>query len=429
MVTLISNSKRVSALITYLLAEGKGGHDGSVQRNLYLTGIGLSSFKTKNVIKAFNRELCHIDRRKHQVEARHIIVSPSNKEIPYTTANASKFAEMVREYIKCVYPNRRALICIQADGKGFIDPNGKIEKILHAHVCLSDADILEYKGVKTEKTGFRFLSKSFDDFVTAKYNITLDKGRDMPRRRYLKDKLITEQERDADGKFYFYQDDIIDRINRCIYASDSLEDFYDNLESFGLSVNHKTRKSGEEYQTYYLHSLDNISDFSKDRTGNIKNIAKKNQLPALRSYKQKGLDIKNIEAKILQKNNSNLISETYQDSKADEQHEFYQFCLNNELDYGQDNNFNQSKFNEAMILYKKKTEDSDNFQCSNTPIPSSRKDISSKNKKAEISRNAAVLLNLIEEEEKELKKTKQRAEKAQNTLYTEKGDKNYDYQK
>ena len=59
-----------------------------------------------------------------------------------------------------------------------------MKKIMHAHVALSDCDLYSYRGVEKEKTSFRFLSSTFDDFVTEKYKIKLDKGRDLPQRRY-----------------------------------------------------------------------------------------------------------------------------------------------------------------------------------------------------------------------------------------------------
>ena len=297
MVTLISPSKNGPALIRYLI-EGEG-HDGSAERNLYVDTIGLlPSRDARGYVKQFRKEWANASPR-HKVQCRHIIMSPSDKEIPYVRTNAVKFAEIVKQYVKTHYPNRRAIICVQQDGKGFTDENGRTRQILHAHVALSDCDIYECRGVEKEKTGFKYLSRTFDDFITERYGIEIDAGRDLTRRRYLKNQLVKDGERDDEGKFLSYQDDIKDRIGRCIAISENIDDFYNNLSEFGLSVEQKLKKkTGEQYQTYYLHDLSNISDGSKDCNGSIKAIAKKNQLPAMRSYRQKGFRIGEIEDRI-----------------------------------------------------------------------------------------------------------------------------------
>jgi hypothetical protein len=362
MVTLISRSKNSAALLSYLLSDT--GHNGAKQRNIYTTTIGMYGNK-KNLIRQFKKEYTHVDKNRHQVEAVHMIISPSDLEIPYSPTNAQKFGDMVKDFVCTFYPNRKCLICVQQDGVGFTDDStGKKKKILHAHVALSDADIYEYKGVESNKTGFRYLSKTFDDFVSSKYKIKIDAGRNMPKRRYLKGKLITENEKDSEGKFYSYQDDIKDRINKCIQASISLDDFYDNLQKFGLSVEHKKKKNGKVFQTYYLHTLENISSESLDKDGNIKSIGSKGQLPGMRSYRQKGFAIIDIKSQI--KTHSKVAAtsdpsvEKYHDTEVTARSEFYAFCREHGIDYGQGDCFDKEKYDEAQELYRRyKNKDSE----------------------------------------------------------------------
>ena len=357
MVTLISPCKNGASLIRYLI-NGEG-HDGSAERNIYVDTIGLMPSKdAAGYVSQYRQEWSRASAR-HKVQCRHIIISPSDKEIPYAKTNAARFADMVKQYIKKHYPDRRALICIQQDGQGLIDENGKKKQILHAHVALSDCDIYNYKGVEKVKTSFKYLSSSFDDFITKKYKIQIDAGRGLKQRKYLSKKLITENERDEQGKFYSYTDDIKDRINRCINASEDVDSFYNNLPLYGLTVEQKKKKNGEQYQTYYLHDLSNISDASKDVNGNIKSLAKKDQLPGLRSYRQKGFNIEEIEHRIKHKQHVDTkkitpetYTSTYKDTGAEERHKFYVFCRENRIEYGQGEQFDPEKFKEAKKKYE-----------------------------------------------------------------------------
>ena len=119
MVTLISPCKNGANLIRYLL-NGEG-HDGSAERNIYVDTVGLLPSKdAAGYISQYRQEWSRASAR-HKVQCRHIIISPSDKEIPYVKSNAVKFSTIVKEYIREHYPDRRALICIQQDGTGFKD--------------------------------------------------------------------------------------------------------------------------------------------------------------------------------------------------------------------------------------------------------------------------------------------------------------------
>lgn len=297
MVTLISPSKNGIALIKYLLDEA--AHDGSEGRNICIETINLMPSDTKGYIRQYQTEWSQMSDR-HTTQCRHLIFSPSENEIGYERENAQPFAEIVKKYITEHYPNRRAIIAIQQDAGGFKDEDGNIKKILHAHVCLSDADIYDYKAVPKDRQTFSYLKTTFDNFITDRYGIAIDRGRYLKKRKYLQGKLTDENERDEQGKFISYINDIKDRIDQCIKASKSLEDFWHNLSIYGLSVQHKERKkSHDTYETYTLHDFSNISDRSKDKNGNIKKLAKKEgQLPSIRSYKHPGLSMDEIEARI-----------------------------------------------------------------------------------------------------------------------------------
>lgn len=298
MVTLQSPSKHGAALIKYIL--DNKAHDGSEQRNICVETLNLMpSASSSEYIKQFKREWSHMSSR-HTTQCRHLIFSPSDQEIAYTPDNAQAFADLVKKYIEAEFPNRRAIIAVQMDGSGYKDSNENVKKVLHAHVVLSDADLFEYKAIKKDKQTWFFLKTSFNKHFTKVTGKEIDTGRNYKKRRHLHNKLVTENQRDNEGKFISYIDDIKDRINRCILSSNSPSEYWENLKNFGLSVvHHERKKSGDTYQTYELHDLSNISDSSKDKDGNIKKLVRnKGQHPSLRSYKHEGLSIEDIQRKI-----------------------------------------------------------------------------------------------------------------------------------
>ncbi len=307
MITLQSPTKNGAALIKYLIND-KGGHDGSEERNLYVDYINLMPSKDANgYIRQFRSEWKHAGIR-HLNQARHIIVAPADEELSYDDPdNVMLLADICKEYLKEHYPNRRCLICIQQDGKGYKDDEGKIKKVLHAHCVVSDCDLNDYKGVETEKTGFKYLNRTFTEFAHDRYGIEIYEGKSRKKRRYLQKQLLNEGQKDEYGKYYSYQDDIKDRIDRCAAACKTLKEFWGRLKDYGLSVAHRTMKKNDtEYQTYSLLDLSNISDASKDKDGNIKKLARKDgQLPGMRSYKHQGYSSEDIALKIKSANKDN----------------------------------------------------------------------------------------------------------------------------
>lgn len=313
MISVQSPSYDKARLIKYLLS-GKG-HDGSEERNIYTDTLNLMPAKDANgYIRQFRNEFDNPKgSKRHRVKYRHMVYSASIHELN-GEEDAYLFAEIVKSYLTEHYPNRRALICVQQDGKGYEDEDGQHYKILHCHVALSDYDMYTLKGVQTERTAVRYLSRTFDEHISKNYGIEIDKGSNHVKRRYLQQQLRCEGEKDDQGKFLSYIDDIKDRINRCASASASLSDFFSNLVKYGLSVAHKEKKKSKEtYQTYYLDDLSNIADASKDKNGMIKSLAKKNQQPGMRSYKQPGYSLEDIELKI---RNSKLDKNTDKDITA-----------------------------------------------------------------------------------------------------------------
>lgn len=305
MITLQSPTKNGAALIKYLIND-KGGHDGSEERNLYVDTVNLMPSKDANgYIRQFKKEWKYAGLR-HRNQARHLIISPADSEIDYDNPdNVMLLAEICKEYLKQHYPNRRCLICIQQDGKGYKDDDGNIKKVLHAHCVVSDCDLDTYKGVETEKTGYKYLNRTFIEFVRDRYGIEIYDGKSRKKRRYLQKQLLNEGQKDEHGKYYSYQDDIKDRIDRCAAACKTLQEFWGHLKDFGLSVSHKNMKKNDtQYQTYSLLDLSNISDSSKDKDGNIRKLARKEgQLPSMRSYKHHGYSAEDIGNKISSANN------------------------------------------------------------------------------------------------------------------------------
>lgn len=288
MVTLQKPAKNGALLIHYIL-DGKG-HDGSEHRCLCVETLNLMPADTNGYISQFKHEWSRASSR-HTTQCRHLIFSPSDMEIPYDTMNAQSFADLVKAYISEQFPHRRAILAIQNDNEA---------SILHCHVALSDCDIYNYKSVEKEKQSFYFLKNTFNEYFTRVTGKEIDKGQNRKKREHLHNKLVVEGQRDDENKYLSYIDDIKDRIAKCITVSKSLDEYWDNLKNFGLTVVHHTRKkSGDTYETYELHDFSNISKSSKDKNGNLKKLARnKNQLPSVRSYKHAGISAEDIQRKI-----------------------------------------------------------------------------------------------------------------------------------
>lgn len=335
MVTLQSPSKHGAALIKYILDDK--AHDDSEQRNICVETLNLMpSASSSGYIKQFKREWSHMSSR-HTTQCRHLIFSPSCQEIEYTTDNAQAFADLVKKYIEAEFPNRRAIIAVQMDGSGYKDSNGNVKKVLHAHVVLSDADLFEYKAIKKDKQTWFFLKTSFNKHFTKFTGKEIDTGRNYKKRRHLHNKLVTENARDNEGKFISYIDDIKDRINRCILSSKTLAEYWNNLNNYGLSVTHHSRKSGDTYETYELHDFTNISKTSKDQNGNIKKLARnKNQLPSIRSYKHDGLSAEDIQRKIHEHITELDIQEEFEEETIVETSDTQEEVLEEQSQYSED---------------------------------------------------------------------------------------------
>ncbi len=287
MVTIQSSSKNGAALVKYLLEEES--HRDGTERNVYVTTVNLMPGKKDDAdgyIKQFRDEWT-LKRENHEIEMRHMILSCTQREwlAEDEETAALEFGELAADYVRECYPNRRAIVAVQTDGKGyFVDSNGEIirtdkgkivrseanakkisgeesvreEHVLHAHVALSDCDMTNAKGVEKEKTRFPFLKRTFDDFFTNRTGLEIDLGQKRGRAKYLSGQLQDENAAEND-QFISYKDDIADRIDQCIAASSDMDSFYDNLTKFGLklkamkngTVFHESKKHGS-YVTFEL---------------------------------------------------------------------------------------------------------------------------------------------------------------------------------
>ncbi len=187
--------------------------------------------------------------RKNKCQVRRVTVSFSENEIdPHDDDLAYLALEISQEFVEEAYPNRKAAIFIQNDGKG-----GK----LHAHILVSNVDSLEYKGCTDEQTKFRYVMDNFNR--VAGRHIKLDFGKKAEEKVSQNERRIREENEEAakngGAVVYCWKDDLRERVRIAMENADSEDDFLDALEDEGVeAVYHNSKKHGR-YLTYELVDL------------------------------------------------------------------------------------------------------------------------------------------------------------------------------
>lgn len=326
MITVQSPSKNGAALVNYVL--DPEAHNNAVSRNLYVTTVNLMP-SPDNDPSDYLRQLRHewtLAHDRHVVQMRHMIFAASRKEYGVSEENAIEFGETVKKYIKEYFPDRRAVIGVQCDTKGFYvdskdmiirDKNGKavrdeekakkisgdenvhMERVLHAHVALSDAAMSDQKGIGKIKSRFSYLVKTFDPFFVKETGIEIDMGERRGKSKYLKGKL-SEELKTEDGMFISFKADLADRIDQCIGTSKTFDEFIEKLPDYGVII--RTNKSGIQfhenekhgkYVTFQLVDQTRTIEGQRNNDGSLR-------ICSLRSYNfdEEGYDLASIEKRI-----------------------------------------------------------------------------------------------------------------------------------
>lgn len=128
--TRISHTRNGRAAIQYARGNGRG-HNGHAKRNLLIGGVGM----LPDEVIPFEEQMAQDWARasgKNKNQVRRIVASYSEKELdPHGEDSAYLALEIAQEFVEEAYPNRKAAIFVQNDGKG--------EK-LHVHILVSNVD-------------------------------------------------------------------------------------------------------------------------------------------------------------------------------------------------------------------------------------------------------------------------------------------------
>lgn len=254
--TRISHTKNGRAAIQYARGDGKG-HNGHERRNLLIGCVGMLPDEVIPIEEQMAEDWQQASKNNLN-QIRRIVASFSENELaPQGEDSAYIALEIAQEFVEEAYPNRKAAIFIQNDGKG-----GK----LHVHILVSNVDSIEHKGCTDEQTNFRYVENHFDR--VAGRHIKLDYGK-KAEEKYLQNerRLQEENEEAADNGSaaeYVWKDDLRERVRIAMENADSESDFLEALEDEGVKARYGTSKRYGEYITYELVDVpDHMADTGK----------------------------------------------------------------------------------------------------------------------------------------------------------------------
>ncbi len=251
--TRISHTKNGKAAIQYARGNGRG-HNGHEKRNLLIGCVGM----LPDEVIPFEEQMAEDWARasaKNKNQVRRIVASFSENEIdPHDDDLAYLALQISQEFIEEAYPNRKAAIFIQNDGKG---------RKLHAHILVSNVDSLEYKGCTDEQTKFQYVMENFNR--VARRHIKLDFGKKAEEKISQNERRIREENEGAakngGAAVYSWKDDLRERVRIAMENADSEDDFLEALEDEGVAARYGTSKRYGEYVSYELVDVpENMAD-------------------------------------------------------------------------------------------------------------------------------------------------------------------------
>lgn len=242
--TRISHTRNGRAAIQYARGNGRG-HNGHARRNLLIGGVGMLPDEVMSFEEQMQQDWEKAS-QKNKNQVRRIVTSFSEKELNPQDEDAAYLAlEMVQEFIEEAYPNRKAAIFVQNDGKG-----GK----LHVHALVSNVDSIEYKGCTDEQTGFEYVKRNFNR--VASRHITLDNGKKAKDKFSQAERALEEENEEAaengGAAAYIWKDDLRERIRIAMENATSEDDFLEALEDEGVTARYGTSKRYGKYISYEL---------------------------------------------------------------------------------------------------------------------------------------------------------------------------------
>lgn len=242
--TRISHTKNGRAAIQYARGNGRG-HNGHAKRNLLIGGVGM----LPDEVIPFENQMVEDWARasgKNKNQVRRIVASFSKKEFdPHDMDCAYTALEIAQEFVEEAYPNRKAAIFVQNDGKG---------ENLHVHILVSNVDSIEYKGCTDEQTNYRYVENHLDR--VAGRHIQLDYGKKAKEKFTQAERALEEESEEAvengGAAVYIWKDDLRERIRIAMENATSEDDFLEALEDEGVTARYGTSKRYGKYISYEL---------------------------------------------------------------------------------------------------------------------------------------------------------------------------------
>lgn len=242
--TRISHTRNGRAAIQYARGNGRG-HNGHAKRNLLIGGVGM----LPDEIIPFEEQMAEDweqASKRNQNQIRRIVASFSENELaPQGEDSAYIALEIAQKFVEEAYPNRKAAIFVQNDGKG-----GK----LHVHILVSNVDSIEHKGCTDEQTNFRYVENRFDR--VAGRHITLDNGKKAKDKFSQTERALEEESEEAvengGAAVYIWKDDLRERIRVAMHNATSEDDFLEALEDEGVKARYGISKRYGKYISYEL---------------------------------------------------------------------------------------------------------------------------------------------------------------------------------
>ena len=230
------------AAITYLIGDA---HNGHTVRNVSVSCVNM--IPDGNWLQQFRQEWDRANKARHPTEAISIIISYSKNEADPDNPDHIAMVEAVgNEFVKAHYPGRRALICVQRDGRS---------GLLHAHLLISDVEMTTLRGCnKTEY--HKETIERWSDEIVSKYT-TFDAGKKTA------DKCTRTERAKREEGAYCWKDDLRQRIAAAISESKTENDFMERLTAHGVSATRRSSKKRGDFLTYELTDFSNVPDGEK----------------------------------------------------------------------------------------------------------------------------------------------------------------------
>lgn len=289
--TRVTRTANGADAIMYARGFGRG-HDGSVERNIYVAGVNMlpdSAVPFEEQMRPYwNRAS-----RRHTTQVDRFILSFATEELdPGKPEDCLKALEIAREFAREIAPYSQAAVFVQADGKG-----GK----LHVHVLVNDVCMDDGKGIDSSAYYFPHFS-AVADRLCAKYfelkqpepgaekvSQTVRAKRE-ENKRIRAENAVERERAEREGLLpdpsklkepvYVWQDDLRGRIRRAADGAADEEDFARRLRLDGVELVPRARKDGTlSYrrpatktfpEEYYVYELVDVGGFDGKIPPNLK---------------------------------------------------------------------------------------------------------------------------------------------------------------